>query len=174
MGDIATGGLTITPERLKTVDFTAPATDSVSEILVLAPNVAPPASVEDLSGRSVYVRRSSAYYEALADLNARLKGQGRKPVDIQLAEENLDDEDILEMVNAGLVDATVVDDYVARFWKEIFPNIQPQPAVAVRTHAQIAWAIRKGSPEFKKMLDSFVAKNGMGTMTGNVIFKRYL
>jgi len=40
VGDIATGGLTITPERLKTVDFTAPATDSVSEILVTAPDVA--------------------------------------------------------------------------------------------------------------------------------------
>ena len=174
VGDIATGGLTITPERLKTVDFTAPATDSVSEILVTAPNVAAPASVEELSGRSVYVRRSSAAYEALADLNARLAAQSRPPVDIKLAEENLEDEDILEMVNAGLVDATVVDDYVAKFWKEIFPNIQPQPAIAVRTDAHIAWAIRQGSPEFKKYLDGFVAKNGLGTMTGNVIFKRYL
>jgi ABC-type amino acid transport substrate-binding protein len=156
VGDIATGGLTVTPERLKQVDFTAPATDTVSEILVTAPNIAPPMSVDELSGRSVYVRRSSAAYEALADLNTRLAAQGKKPVDIQLAEENLEDEDILEMVNAGLVDATVVDDYVAKFWKEIFPNIQPQPAIAVRTNAQIAWAIRKGSPEFKKMLDDFV------------------
>jgi len=107
-------------------------------------------------------------------LNTRLAAQGRKPVDIQLAEENLEDEDILEMVNAGLVDATVVDDYVAKFWKEIFPNIQPQPAIAVRSNAHIAWAIRKDSPAFKKYLDGFVAKNGLGTMTGNVIFKRYL
>jgi len=38
VGDIATGGLTITPERLKTVDFTAPATDSVNEIRVTAPD----------------------------------------------------------------------------------------------------------------------------------------
>jgi len=173
-GDIATGGLTITPERLKTVDFTAPATDSVDEILVTAADVAPPATVDELSGRSVYVRRSSAYYEALADLNTRLVAQGRKPVDIQLAEENLEDEDILEMVNAGLVDATIVDDYVAEFWKDIFPRIQPHPAIAVRTQAEIAWAIRKGSPEFKKMLDGFVVKHKLGTMTGNVIFKRYL
>ena len=58
-------------------------------------------------------------------LNARLNAAGKKPVDIVAAEENLEDEDILEMVNAGMIDATVVDSYVAEFWKQIFPNIQP-------------------------------------------------
>ena len=173
-GDIATGGLTITPQGLTQVDFTAPAADNVSELLVTAPDVAPPASVDELSGRSVYVRRSSAYYESLVDLNKRLMAAGKAPVNIELAEENLEDEDILEMVNASLVDATVVNSYVADFWKEIFPNIKPQPGVVLREHAQIAWGIRKNSPEFKKSLDVFVAKNKLGTTTGNTIFKRYL
>ncbi len=102
--------------------------------------------VDELSGRSVYVRPSSAYHESLVALNARLTAAGKKPVEIVAAEENLEDEDILEMVNAGLVDATVVNSYVAEFWKEIFPKIQPQPAIALRTNAQIAWAIRKDSP----------------------------
>ena len=122
----------------------------------------------------MYVRRSSAYYESLTELNTRLAASGRKPVNIVPAEENLEDEDILEMVNAGLVDATVVDSYVANFWKEIFPKIQPQPAITLRSNAQIAWAIRKDSPELKKRLDAFVAKNRMGTMMGNVVLKRYL
>lgn len=173
-GDIATGALTITPQRLTQVDFTEPAADNVSEILVTAPDVTPPASPEELSGRSVFVRRSSAYYEALEDLNRKLTAAGKKPVDIQLAEENLEDEDILEMVNASLVDATVVDSYVADFWKEIFPNIKPQPGVVLRANSQIAWAVRKNSPELKAKLDGFVEKNKMGTLTGNTIFKRYL
>ncbi len=84
----------------------------------------------------MYVRPSSAYHESLVALNARLTAAGKQPVEIVAAEENLEDEDILEMVNAGLVDATVVDSYVANFWKEIFPNIRPQPAVALRTNAQ--------------------------------------
>jgi len=174
IGDIATGGLTITPERSRQVDFTAPAAEGISEILVTAPDVVPPASADELSGRSVYVRLSSAYHESLVALNARLKAAGKPPVQIVAAEENLEDEDILEMVNAGLIDATVVDSYVADFWKEIFANIRPQPAVALRTDAQIAWAIRKDSPALRKSLDGFVAKNRMGTMTGNVILKRYL
>jgi membrane-bound lytic murein transglycosylase MltF len=173
-GDIATGGLTVTPERSKVVDFTSPAAENISEILVTAPDVAAPASIEGLSGRRVFVRRSSAYHENLVALNARLQAAGKTPVEIVAAEENLEDEDILEMVNAGLVEATVIDSYAVDFWKEIFPNIRPQPAVALTTDGQIAWAIRKNSPELKKMLDVFVEKNRGGTMTGNVIFKRYL
>jgi membrane-bound lytic murein transglycosylase MltF len=173
-GDIATGGLTVTPERMKQVDFTTPAAENISEILVTAPDVSPAASVDELSGRSVFVRRSSSYYESLVALNSRLAAAGKKPVEIVPAEENLEDEDILEMVNASLVDATVIDSYAVKFWQEIFPNIRPQPTVALRTQGQIAWAIRKNSPELKKVLDVFVEKNRGGTMTGNVIFKRYL
>jgi membrane-bound lytic murein transglycosylase MltF len=174
VGDIGAGGLTITPERLKQVDFTTPAADNVNEILVTAPDVAAPATVEDLSGRSVFVRRSSSQYESLVELNTRLAAAGKKPVDILIADENLEDEDILEMVNSSLVDATVVDDYVAKFWKEIFTRIQPQFDIALRTNAQVAWAIRKDSPQLKQVLDGFVAKNRMGTATGNVLLKRYL
>lgn len=174
VGDIATGGMTITPERLKQVDFTTPGADNVSEIVVTAPDVEAPTSVDQLSGRSFFVRRSSAYYESLVELNKRLAAMKKGPVDIVLAEENLEDEDILEMVNSSLVDATVVDDYVATFWKEIFTGIRPQPTVALRSNAQIAWAIRKNSPQLKQLLDGFVAKNRMGTATGNVLLKRYL
>jgi membrane-bound lytic murein transglycosylase MltF len=173
-GDIATGGLTVTPERMTIVDFTAPAVEDISEILVTAPGVIAPAVVEDLSGRSVFVRRSSAYHENLLALNTRLAAAGRKPVEILAAEENLEDEDILEMVNAGLVEATVIDSYAVKFWNQIFPDIQPHPSVALSTGGQIAWAIRKNSPGLKKMLDVFVAKNRGGTMTGNVILRRYL
>ena len=173
-GDIATGGLTITPGREKQLDFTVPAADNINEILVTAPDIAPPASVDELSGRSVFVRKSSAYYESLTDLNSHLAAAGKKPVEIVLAEENLEDEDILEMVNAGLVDATVVDSYVADFWKEIFTSIRPQPAIALRSNAQVAWGIRKNSPELKQVLDAFVEKHKIGTMTGNMLFKRYL
>jgi len=173
-GDIATGGLTITPGREKQLDFTVPAADNINEILVTAPDIAPPASVDELSGRSVFVRKSSAYYESLTDLNSHLAAAGKKPVEIVLAEENLEDEDILEMVNAGLVDATVVDSYVADFWKEIFTSIRPQPGIALRSNAQVAWGIRKSSPELKQVLDAFVEKHKIGTMTGNMLFKRYL
>ena len=101
-GDIAAAGLAITPERQALVSFATPFADDVSEILVTSAEAPVPATVEGLSGQSVYVRRSSSYYASLESLNARLTAQGKPPVKIVLADENLEDEDILEMMNAGI------------------------------------------------------------------------
>jgi membrane-bound lytic murein transglycosylase MltF len=173
-GDIVAAGLAITPERQSMVNFAAPFSDDVSEIVVTAADAQVPATVEDLSGRSVYVRRSSSYYTSLESLNARLKTQGKPPVKIELADENLEDEDILEMMNAGLIDTTVVDSYLANFWQQIFTSLRPHPELVLRSHSQIAWAIRKDSPQLKATLDAFVDKNRVGTTMGNIILRRYL
>jgi membrane-bound lytic murein transglycosylase MltF len=173
-GDIAAGNLTMTPERLEVVDFTVPAGTNVSEILVTASGVAAAATADELSGTSLYVRRSSSYYSSLQALNTRLAAQHKEPVKIVLANENLEDEDILEMVNAGLVNATIVDSHIAAFWRQIFDRIQVHPQVTVRTGGQIAWALRKNCPRLKAVLDRFVTQNRIGTATGNMIARRYL
>ena len=133
-----------------------------------------PATIEELSGQSVYVRRSSSYYASLESLNSKLAAQGKPPVKIVLADENLEDEDILEMMNAGLIDATVVDSYLATFWQQIFTNLRPHPDLVLRSRSEIAWAMRKDSPQLKATLDAFVAKNRIGTAMGNMILRRYL
>ena len=125
-------------------------------------------------GQSVYVRRTSSYFASLEALNARLEAQGKPPVRIVLADENLEDEDILEMVNAGIVDTTVVDSYLATFWEQVFTNLKPHPELVLRADSQIAWAIRKDNPQLKATLDQFVAKNKIGTAMGNMILRRYL
>ena len=173
-GDIAASGLAITPERLQLVNFAVPFADDVSEIVVTSAQGAVPTTVEGLSGQNVYVRRSSSYYSSLEALNARLKSQGKEPVRIVLADENLEDEDILEMLNAGIIDTTVVDSYLATFWQQVFTNIQPHPELVLKARSEIAWAIRKGSPQLKATLDQFVAKNKVGTAMGNMILRRYL
>src|SRR5262245_33609470 len=80
--DIVAAALTITPERRKLVDFSNPTRTNVSEIVVTSPEVTGLASIEDLSGREVFVRRSSAYYESLERLNESLKSKGKAPVEI--------------------------------------------------------------------------------------------
>ena len=134
-GDIAAAGLAITPERQQLVSFARPFVDDVSEILVTSAEGAVPATVEDLSGQSVYVRKSSSYYQSLETLNARLKSQGRPPVNIVPADENLEDEDILEMMNAGIIDSTVVFSSLATFWQQIFTNIRPHPELVLRARS---------------------------------------
>jgi membrane-bound lytic murein transglycosylase MltF len=173
-GDIAAAGLAITPERQILVSFATPFADDVSEILVTSAEAPVPATIEGLSGQSVYVRRSSSYYASLEALNSKLAAQGKPPVRIVLADENLEDEDILEMMNAGLIDATVVDSYLATFWQQIFTNLRPHPELVLRSRSEIAWAMRKESPKLKETLDAFVAKNRVGTAMGNMILRRYL
>ena len=173
-GDIAAASLTVTPAREKIVDFAAPTFKDVSEIVVTGPRSPAITSVDDLSGQEVFVRPSSAYQESLVALNQRFRSQGKKEVVLKPAPESLEDEDLLEMVNAGLVKVIVVDSYLAAFWKQVFPQIVLHPDVAVRTGAQIAPAIRKDSPQLKAALDAFVKKHGAGTAFGNLLLRRYL
>jgi membrane-bound lytic murein transglycosylase MltF len=157
-GDIAMGNLTITPERLQHVDFTYPTVRGAVEIVVAGPGAEPLAGAADLSGKEVYVRQSSSYYQSLEALNAELARADQAPVKIRLAPENLEAEDILEMVNAGLVKLTIAEDYIARFWQQVFPRLTPLPNVTVRTGAEIAWMIRKNSPKLKAELDAFLIR----------------
>ena len=78
-------------------------------------------------------RAKSIYEESLTTLNASFKQRGLAPVTIKELPGALEDEDILEMVNAGLVPATIVNDYIAEFWKKVFPRSSSSPNI---THAR--------------------------------------
>jgi membrane-bound lytic murein transglycosylase MltF len=172
-GDIAMGNLTVTPERQKQIDFTYPTGTNVVEILVTGPGADPVATAEDLSGKELYLRKSSSYYQSVATLNAELAKAKKAPVKIRVAPEHLEDEDVLEMVNAGLVKMTIVEDYLASFWKKIFVQLTPRPDVKLRAGGEIGWMIRKDSPKLKAELDDFLkrfAKSGQRTD----ILARYL
>ena len=173
-GDIAAAGLTITPERRKLVDFTAAGMSNVSEVVVSGPASPKVASLDDLSGKEVFVRKSSSYYESLVALNEKFAAEKKPPVILKEAPETLEDEDLLEMLNAGLVPLIIVDKHLADFWKQIFPQLTVHDNVAVRTGGEIAWAIRKDSPQLKAMLDDFATRHKVGTSTGNQLLTRYL
>lgn len=173
-GDIASANLTIIPERQEQVDFSDPLLTGVKELVVSGPYSPKIVSIEDLSGKEIHVRESSSYYQSLQRLNARFKEEGKSAVRIVAADENLEDEDLLEMLNAGLITLVVVDSHKARFWDQIFGYITVHEGVAVDSESDIAWAFRKDSPELKAMVNEFVMQNKAGTLIGNILFQRYL
>jgi len=144
-GDIAAANLTITPQRQKQVDFSDPLISDIKELLVTGPAAPPIKSLDDLAGKEIYVRLSSSYYESLMNLNQSFQKAGKKKIKLVAADEIFQDEDLLEMVNAGLIPMIIMDSHKAQFWKQIFDKIQVHPAIAVRTGGAIAWAFRKSS-----------------------------
>ncbi|HEY7922836.1 MAG TPA: transporter substrate-binding domain-containing protein, partial [Vicinamibacteria bacterium] len=165
-GDIAAAALTVTPERLKRVDFSKPFAEDVREVLVTGPAAPEIGSIDELSGEQLYVRPSSSYAEHLKTLNARFAKEGKAPVQIDAADEVLEDGDILEMVNAGLVPATVVDSFMADLYLEVFPNLKKHEGIA-SPPGSIAWAFRKNSPKLAEAVNAFVRTHKEGSLAGN-------
>ena len=166
LGDIAIGNLTVTEERLKTVDFASPPDQlGMKELVVTGPKSPAIASTDDLAGKTVHVRKSSSYYESLEALNGRFKKEGKPAAKLVLVPDALEDEDMMEMLNAGLLEIIVVDDWKAKMWAQILPKIKVNEQVAVREGGKIGWAIRKGSPKLEaEILDfykNYLKKQGV-------------
>ena len=173
-GDIAAANLTITPERLEMVDFADPFMTGVDEIVVTGPAAPDLATLDDLGGKELLVRPSSSYYESLVRLNETFRAEGKPEVVLTPADEYLQDEDLLEMVNSGLLPMMVVDSTKAQFWSQIFDDIEPRPDLAVNTGGEIAWAFRQDSPQLAEFVNEFVSTHRAGSLMGNIILNRYL
>ena len=158
LGDIAAGNLTVTEARRMIVDFVAPPDQKpVSEVIVTGPRSPAFENSDDLSGKSVHVRKASSYYESLLQLNEHLKENGRPPANLIVVPDALEDEDMMEMVNAGLLEAIVVDDWKAKIWARVLPRIRVNEGAIVRTGGIVGWAIRKDSPKLEAVLNDAYA-----------------
>ena len=172
-GDIAAGILTVTPERLEQVDFGAPFFHGVREIAVTGPASPELSSIDDLSGKEVFVRKSSSYWTHLERLNERFIQEQKPPVVLKAAPEDLQDDDLLEMVNAGLVDIIVVDRYQALLWSKVFKKLKPHGGIVIHAGGDLAWMIRKNSPKLKAEIAEFAKQHGGKSAFGNELIKKY-
>ncbi|MGC9457163.1 MAG: transglycosylase SLT domain-containing protein [Halothiobacillaceae bacterium] len=156
LGDVAVGYLTVTEPRLEIVDFVAPdTTHTLDEVLVTGPSSPRVSVIEDLAGKTVHVRPATSYHESLQKLNASFVQLGLAPVRLVELPDPLEDEDLLEMLDAGLLELIFVDDEIAETWSRILDHIQLHPHIAIREDAPIGWAVRKDSPELVAMLERF-------------------
>ena len=172
--DMVAAMVTVTPEREKLVAFSVPTRTNVSQVVVTGPGAPAIASVDDLAGKDVFVRKGSIYEESLVALNAQLKSRGKPAVVIDQAPDVLEDDDVLEMVNAGLAPITVVDDYLAAFWSQVFTDIKVHQDVTVRTGGNLAVAFRKENPRLREAVNTWLGKHGKGDGFRNVVERRYL
>ena len=172
--DMVAAMVTVRPELEKVVAFSEPTRTNVSEVVVTGAGAPPIATADDLAGQEVFVRKGSIYDESLVRLNTELKARGKPAVIITVAPDPLEDDDILEMVNAGLVPITIVDDYLAEFWRQVFTDIKVHPQVTVRSGGNLAVAFRKENPRLREVVNTWIRKHGKGDAFRNVIERRYL
>jgi len=173
-GDIAVAGLTITPGREEIVDFSEPLYKNVSEIVIAGPAAPQVDTIDDLSGKRIYIKPGSSYRGSLETLNSRFLDEGHAAIEITNAPPHLQDVDLLEMVSAGLLPMVVMDDFKARFWANIMDDLTLRDDLVVQSGRDIGWAIRENSPLLKAEIDAFARDHRKGTLMGNVVFNRYL
>jgi membrane-bound lytic murein transglycosylase MltF len=165
-GDIAAGNITATDQRLKLVDFVLPeGAKPVRELIVTGPASPQLATLDDLSGKTVHVRRETSYYESLEALNARFRKEGKEPVKLVELPAAIEDEDKLEMLAAGVLQLVVVDDWIANMWVQVLPKLKVREDLVLREEGRTGWAVRKNSPKLVEALATFdrtvVKKHGL-------------
>ena len=173
-GDIGTGNWTVTEAREKLVAFARQRFGGVRELVAVTPAQPDLKTVEDLAGREVHVRRSSSYYESLQALNERFRREGKPEIVVRAADEHLEDEDLLEMVNADLLPATVIDSHKWEWlWSKVFERVKVNPEVFIRDKGEVALMVRRNSPQLLAALDGFYQEHPPGGGWFNTIVNRY-
>jgi membrane-bound lytic murein transglycosylase MltF len=174
VGDVVAYGVIVTPEREEKVLFSIPIESDVKQVMVTGPKAPVIGSLNDLSGKEVYANPLTVYYENLQKLSESFQRAGRAPILLKAADPNLTDEDLLEMVNAGLIPATVTINIRAAFWSKVLPHLTVHPDIVLQKEGELAWAMRKDSSQLKELLDEFLKTRQMGTSFGNTLVRRYL
>jgi membrane-bound lytic murein transglycosylase MltF len=174
IGDIIAYPVTITPDREQRVAFSTPIRTDVTQIVVTGRELDGVSTLEGLGGREVYVNPLTVYSGNLQKVNDSLRTSGKKPIVIRAADKNLSNDDLIQMVNAVQIPATVTTEIRAGLWSAVLDNIKPHPELVIGREAQVAWVMRKDNPRLKQLVDAFVGSRAVGTSFGNTLVRRYL
>jgi len=136
-----------------------------SEIIVTRADDTSLNKPEDLAGRSIYVRKSSAYWKTLVDL----KSQG---IDFNLKEapETMETEEIIAKVASGEYDLTLSDNHILNIeltWREDI-----RAAFPLGKARKNAWAVRKKDTKLLTAINQFIRKEYKGLFY-NMTYKKY-
>ena len=143
LGDIAAGSLTITERRQVVVDFSEPLLRNSKELIVTGPGSPTLNTIKDLAGQEVYVQASSSYFQSLKKLSQSFQDKGLSPIKIKKIDDLLEVDEILELIHAGLLPATLVHQHLADFWGQVLTGLTIHSGLIIAAERDIGWAFRK-------------------------------
>ncbi len=154
--DVVLGDLALYPALPNTKDFIInEAKQTNMEVLVTGPASPIINSPNDLSGQTVYGAKNTNFHLTLSDLNKTIRAAGKKPVNLISPVGTLDGEDLLEMVNDGLIPFVIISDWKAQIWKSIYTKIVIHNDIATNDKGWIGWAVRSSNQDLNNALLAF-------------------
>jgi membrane-bound lytic murein transglycosylase MltF len=172
--DLAYAGMTITEERQEQVDFSMPTITGLKEIIVGGPSSPKLNKLADLAGQEIYLREGSSYETAAIKLSDSLQKNGLAPIIIKHIDPYLESEDILQMINAGVIPFSAMVADVARLWSKVLDSLVLYDKIPLATNISYGWVFRKDSPKLKAAANKFIRKNAKGTLMGNILYNKYV
>lgn len=154
--DVIAQNLTVTGERNAEMDFTFPL-EQTQQVLVQRAKSDKTNdsiyinSVLELANKKVFVQKNTAYYQRLLNLSEEIGAN----IEV-VADSVFRVEDLIERVAKGEIDYTICDDNMGKLNKFYFPNIDV--SLQISFPQNVAWAVRKGSAEWKAYLDKWLSE----------------
>lgn len=176
-GHIAASNFAITTKRKELVEFSLPffrtrqilvqkkptnwrkmTVDNINKALVQDPL--------DLSEKTIVVKKNSSFATNIRDF-AYENGLNILVHDADKLETT---EDLIELVDQGEVDYTIVDENTIDFFKALYPDLDFSTPVSFNQN--IAWAINKKSSTLVESVNNWIKKNKGGSRF-NILNNRY-
>jgi membrane-bound lytic murein transglycosylase MltF len=155
------------------VEYSDPFYNDAKMIIATGPGAPPISRLEDLAGKEIYCTSNTAAYKKLQDLSETFEAEGRAPIDLTPANHDLENGDLMEMANAGLVPITVGADRLVRFWAKVLPHLEMHSNIVIDAE-KLGWAMQKNTPQLKSVVDQFVHGHKLGTAYEDAIANKYL
>lgn len=137
----------------------------LKEILVTGKDDRFTHQISSLDGLEVRAAYPESFYSGLKHWNNHLLAEGKSPIKLLTWPQGLEDEDMLQMVNAGLINAIFISDWKAVLWQSVLPNIMVHRDITFQNAGTIGWALNKSNADLAIDIESFVqewvANDGM-------------
>lgn len=173
-GDLVAANMTVTPTRREQVTFSDPVIAPIEEWVVSQHSLPTFNRITQLSGRRIWVRASSSYYESLRQLNWLFRELGLPPIYIETVPEYLQDGDLLEMVAADIIPLTVTDSFKGLIWLGMISGLRAHKLIPLRDKGRSAWALRNNSPKLLKAVNGYLADAGKRTLYSDMTLRGLL
>ena len=160
-------------EETEELQYTQALIEDVNDVPVLSPDLEGIETIDDLVGIPIYVQENGRYAANLERLNAARAEEGKELLTVRLVDERLDDYDLMELVEIGVIRATVATDFKANFWNTIYTSAVVRDDIELTPDGRIVWSVRESNDQLLETLDDFADIAKKGTLLGNVVLNQY-